>query len=182
METETVSHFYSKTRSLISDTPFQATIEEATPETPSSEKKKKKKKKKAAEEAEGDSQADLTAEVEQMEVDTAESPKKKKKKKKAAEAEAEEPVEEAAEVRFDSEGVLQNFTNVRTITVGCVFPMVVVFVLSHADFRPNDHRENATHFTKIQNCSKNIFRLRHPRRRKRRRRLLNNFSLLTSSK
>merc|ERR1712137_1471372 len=53
-----------------------ATIEEATPETPSSEKKKKKKKKKAAEEAtEGDSQADLTAEVEQMEVDTAESPK-----------------------------------------------------------------------------------------------------------
>jgi len=74
-----------------------ATIEEATPETPSSEKKKKKKKKKAAEEAEGDSQADLTAEVEQMEVDTAESPKKKKKKKKAAEAEAEEPVEEAAE-------------------------------------------------------------------------------------
>merc|ERR1712157_118559 len=50
-----------------------ATIEEATPETPSSEKKKKKKKKKAAEEAEGDSQADLTAEVEQMEVDTAES-------------------------------------------------------------------------------------------------------------
>lgn len=75
-----------------------ATIEEATPETPSSEKKKKKKKKKAAEEAEGDSQADLTAEVEQMEVDTAESPKKKKKKKKAAEAEVEaEPVEEAAE-------------------------------------------------------------------------------------
>jgi len=78
-----------------------ATIEEATPETPSSEKKKKKKKKKAAEEAtEGDSQADLTAEVEQMEVDTAESPKKKKKKKKAVEAEepaAEEPVEEAAE-------------------------------------------------------------------------------------
>ena len=49
-----------------------------------------------------------------MEVDTAESPKKKKKKKKAAEAEAEEPVEEAAEVRFDSEGVLQNCTNVRT--------------------------------------------------------------------
>ena len=42
-----------------------------------------------------------------MEVDTAESPKKKKKKKKAAEAEAEEPVEEAAEVRFDSEGVPQ---------------------------------------------------------------------------
>lgn len=74
-----------------------ATIEEATPETPSSEKKKKKKKKKAAEEAEDDSQADLTAEVEQMEVDTAESPKKKKKKKKAAEVEAEEPVEEAAE-------------------------------------------------------------------------------------
>jgi len=74
-----------------------ATIEEATPETPSSEKKKKKKKKKAAEETEGDSQADLTAEVEQMEVDTAESPKKKKKKKKAAEVEAEEPVEEAAE-------------------------------------------------------------------------------------
>lgn len=71
-----------------------ATIEEATPETPSSEKKKKKKKKKAAED---DSQADLTAEVEQMEVDTAESPKKKKKKKKAAEVEAEEPVEEAAE-------------------------------------------------------------------------------------
>ena len=86
-----------------------------------------------------------------MEVDTAESPKKKKKKKKAAEAEAEEPVEEAAEVRFDSEGVLQNCTNLRTITVACVFPMVVVFILSLVDFRPNYHRENAAHFRKIQN-------------------------------
>ena len=106
METETVSAWCHCKMPLGTTSPFrvfyklfQATIEEATPETPSSEKKKKKKKKKAAEEAEGDSQADLTAEVEQMEVDTAESPKKKKKKKKAAEAEVEaEPVEEAAEV------------------------------------------------------------------------------------
>ena len=29
--------------------------------------------------------------------------------------------------------------------VGCVFPMVVVSVLSHAEFRPYDHREYVSH-------------------------------------
>ena len=101
-----------------------------------------------------------------MEVDTAESPKKKKKKKKAAEAEAEEPVEEAAEVRFDSEGVLQNCTNVRTITVGCVSPVVIVFVLSHMDFRPNYHRENATHFRKKSKLFKKYFQTETPKKKK----------------
>ena len=30
--------------------------------------------------------------------------------------------------------------------VGCVFLMVVVFILHKAKFRPNDHREDAPHF------------------------------------
>ena len=30
--------------------------------------------------------------------------------------------------------------------VGCVFPMVVVSILPHAEFGPNDHREDASHF------------------------------------
>ena len=32
--------------------------------------------------------------------------------------------------------------------VGCVFPMVVVSILLHAEFGPNDHREDASHFRK----------------------------------
>jgi len=32
--------------------------------------------------------------------------------------------------------------------VGCVFPMVVVTLLLHAEFGLNDHREEAPHFTK----------------------------------
>ena len=31
--------------------------------------------------------------------------------------------------------------------VGCVFPMVVVSILPHAEFGPNDHREDAPHFS-----------------------------------
>ena len=30
--------------------------------------------------------------------------------------------------------------------VGCVFPMVVVSILPHTEFGPNDHREDASHF------------------------------------
>ena len=30
--------------------------------------------------------------------------------------------------------------------VGCVFPMVAVSVLPHAEFGPNEHREDAHHF------------------------------------
>ena len=30
--------------------------------------------------------------------------------------------------------------------VGRVFPMVVVSILPHAEFGPNDHREDAPHF------------------------------------
>ena len=30
--------------------------------------------------------------------------------------------------------------------VGCVFPMVIVSILPHAEFGPNDHRENPPHF------------------------------------
>ena len=33
--------------------------------------------------------------------------------------------------------------------MGCVFPMVILSILPHAEFGPNDHRENAPHF-KIQ--------------------------------
>ena len=31
--------------------------------------------------------------------------------------------------------------------VGCVFPMVVVFILPHVEFGRKDHREDAPHFT-----------------------------------
>ena len=31
--------------------------------------------------------------------------------------------------------------------VGCLFPMVVVFIPPHTEFRPNDHRDDAPHFT-----------------------------------
>ena len=31
-------------------------------------------------------------------------------------------------------------------TVGCVFPMVVVSILPHAEFGPNEHRVDAPHF------------------------------------
>ena len=34
----------------------------------------------------------------------------------------------------------------RSYKVGCVFPMVVVSMLPHADFGPNDHRDDALHF------------------------------------
>ena len=30
--------------------------------------------------------------------------------------------------------------------VGCVFPMVIASILPHAEFGPNDHREDAPHF------------------------------------
>ena len=33
--------------------------------------------------------------------------------------------------------------------VGCVFLMVIVYMLPHAKIRRNDHREGASHFTKI---------------------------------
>ena len=31
--------------------------------------------------------------------------------------------------------------------VGCVFSMVVVSILPHAEFGPNDHQKDAPHFT-----------------------------------
>ena len=31
--------------------------------------------------------------------------------------------------------------------VGCVVPMAIVSILLHADFGPNDYREDASHFT-----------------------------------
>jgi len=33
--------------------------------------------------------------------------------------------------------------------VGCIFPMVIVSLLQHAEFGPNDHREDAPHFTSL---------------------------------
>ena len=35
---------------------------------------------------------------------------------------------------------------VRKNKVGCGFPMIVVSILSNAEFGPNDHREDASHF------------------------------------
>ena len=32
--------------------------------------------------------------------------------------------------------------------VGCAFPMVIVTIMPHAEFGPNDHRVDAPHFTK----------------------------------
>ena len=36
--------------------------------------------------------------------------------------------------------------NLYIFKVGCVFPMVLVSILPHAEFGRNDHRENAPHF------------------------------------
>ena len=36
---------------------------------------------------------------------------------------------------------------IRSGKVGCVFPMIVVSLLPHAKVGPNDHREDATHFS-----------------------------------
>ena len=35
--------------------------------------------------------------------------------------------------------------------VGCVFPMVAVSILPHAEFGPNDHRADAPRFNKLDN-------------------------------
>ena len=37
--------------------------------------------------------------------------------------------------------------------MGCVFPMVVVSILSHTDFRPHDHREYVTYLNLTMNNS-----------------------------
>ena len=36
--------------------------------------------------------------------------------------------------------------------VGCPFPVVLVSILPHAEFGPDDHREDAPHFTKFLAC------------------------------
>ena len=36
--------------------------------------------------------------------------------------------------------------------MGCVFPMVVVSKLPHAEFGPNDHREDTPHFMMVIYC------------------------------
>ena len=44
--------------------------------------------------------------------------------------------------------VKYNFIHIYQHTkVGCVYPMVVVSILPHAEFEPNDHQEDAYHFT-----------------------------------
>ena len=46
--------------------------------------------------------------------------------------------------------ILRNaFKNYRLklkIKVGCIYPMVVVSILPHAEFGPNEHQEEAHHF------------------------------------
>ena len=46
--------------------------------------------------------------------------------------------------------------------MGCVFPMVVVSALSHAEFGPNDLRENAPHFIKIRLVLKWLLQTKAP--------------------
>ena len=41
---------------------------------------------------------------------------------------------------------VQNGNIVSTTKVGCVYAMVIVSILPHAEFGPNDHREDAFHF------------------------------------
>ena len=41
---------------------------------------------------------------------------------------------------------LSNGETGNQIKVGCVLPMVVASILLHAEFGPNDHREEAPHF------------------------------------
>ena len=42
---------------------------------------------------------------------------------------------------------LSSLLSEKIFTVGRFFPMIVVFILSDAEFGPNDHREDALHFT-----------------------------------
>ena len=42
-------------------------------------------------------------------------------------------------------GKIQNYLR-KTYKVGCFFSMVVIYILSHAEFGRNNHREDAPHF------------------------------------
>ena len=47
-------------------------------------------------------------------------------------------------------GILRTFkTNSANDKVGCILVMVVVSILPHVEFGPNDNRETAPHFTSI---------------------------------
>ena len=46
---------------------------------------------------------------------------------------------------FSQDGYLK-IVRINGNKVGCVFPMVVFSILQHAEFGPNDHREDASHF------------------------------------
>ena len=41
---------------------------------------------------------------------------------------------------------LNEFQDFPAFKVGCIFPMVVVYLLPQAEFGRNDHREDAPHF------------------------------------
>ena len=67
-----------------------------------------------------------------------------------AELQPELIVTESKFLRLDSlhELVKKQFYKARDIIkAGCVFPMVVVHILPHAEFGPNDYGEDVPHFT-----------------------------------
>ena len=48
-----------------------------------------------------------------------------------------------------AQGVPRLKQNVRDSKVKCVFPMVVVSLLPHTEFGPNDHRIDASHYNNL---------------------------------
>ena len=45
--------------------------------------------------------------------------------------------------------LIETSRRLKLIKVGCVFPMVVVYILPHGEFGPNDHGPDTPHFTWI---------------------------------
>ena len=72
---------------------------------------------------------------------------------------------EAAPTKKTIESMRKLFDKIPSyqIKVGCVFSMVIVSILSHAEFGRTDHREDAAHFRKSyskNSIRENLFRVR----------------------
>ena len=48
---------------------------------------------------------------------------------------------------LSEQNILMSRWSIFSFKVGCVFRMVVVSILPHAEIGPNDYREDALHFT-----------------------------------
>ena len=55
-----------------------------------------------------------------------------------------------------NEQVGESIKNFLSRKVVCVFPMVIISILPHAEFGPNDHREDEPHFNTCQKRVENL--------------------------